>query len=100
MGSHNNPVLQRTRWPHQLCKNSFNEIFEANEVKNFLILLSKLAVFSKEFAKNLQHNLDLLAILKKLKYFNNLSIGENLIHFKNLCNVLKKTSSIDTEKID
>ena len=56
-----------------LCSLSFcsidqsilKQIFDAAEIRKFMILLSKLPVFSKEFARNFQHNLELLSILKK-----------------------------------
>ena len=57
-------------------------------VCNFLIYLSRLPVFSKEFAEALKHNLDLLATTKKLKYFTNLSLGQNSILLKNLAEQL------------
>ena len=53
-----------------------------------LIYISRLPVFSKEFAEALKHNLDLLATAKKLKYFTNLSLGHNAILLKNLAEQL------------
>lgn len=46
-----------------------------DSVADLLILLSRLPVFDKEFANTLSHDLDLLAIAKKLKYYTNLPIG-------------------------
>jgi len=63
-------------------------MFETDDVCDCLIYLSKLPVFSKEFAVALKHNLDLLALVKKLKYFTNLSLQQNAILFKNLTEAL------------
>ena len=60
------------------------KMFENDDVCSMLISLSRLPVFSKEFAEALKHNLDLLATAKKLKYFTNLSLGQNAILLKNL----------------
>jgi hypothetical protein len=59
-------------------------LFDNDEMCDLLIYLSRLPVFSKEFAEALKHNLDLLATTKKLKYFTNLSLGQNAILLKNL----------------
>lgn len=63
-------------------------MFDNNEVRDALIHLSRLPVFSKEFAEALKHNLDLLATAKKLKYFTNLSLGQNAILLKNMADEL------------
>jgi len=38
-----------------------------------------LPVFNKEFSYALSHDLDLLALGKKLKYYTNLPLGQNLL---------------------
>lgn len=47
-------------------------IFTDPTVSDFLIRTSRLAVFSKEFAKSFRSNLDALAAIKQLKFFYNL----------------------------
>jgi len=59
-------------------------IFNNEKVCDLLIYLSRLPVFSKDFARAFADNLDLLSTTKKLKYFTNLSLGHNAILFKNL----------------
>lgn len=49
-----------------------------------LILLSRLPVFDKDFGNSLSHDLDLLAIAKKLKFFTNLPLGQNLLLIQQL----------------
>lgn len=49
-----------------------------------LILLSRLPVFDKDFANTLSHDLDLLAIAKKLKFYTNLPLGQNLLLIQQL----------------
>ena len=68
-------------------------MFDNDDVCDLLIYLSRLPVFSKEFAEALKHNLDMLATAKKLKYFTNLSLGQNSILLKNLAEQL--SSPID-----
>jgi len=59
-------------------------IFNNEKVCDLLIYLSRMPVFSKDFAKAFTDNLNLLSTTKKLKYFTNLSVGHNAILFKNL----------------
>jgi len=54
-------------------------IFGMSEVSHMLIYLSRLPVFETEFALALSHDLELLALTKKLKYFTNLPVGQNLL---------------------
>jgi len=70
------------------------KMFDHDDVSDMLIHLSRLPVFDKEFAEALKENLDLLATAKKLKYFTNLSLGQNAILFKNMADYLKKPLSI------
>ena len=49
-----------------------------------LILLSRLPVFDKDFANTLSHDLDLLAIAKKLKFYTNLPLVQNLLLIQQL----------------
>lgn len=72
--------LKNSKDPSDLVHRLFNN----ESICDLLILLSRLPVFSKEFAEVLKHNLDLLATAKKLKYFTNLSIGQNAILLKNI----------------
>ena len=51
------------------------KFLDNDDVCDLFIYLSRLQVFSKEFADALKTNLDLLATAKKLKYFTNLSLG-------------------------
>jgi len=64
------------------------KMLDNDAVCDMLIYLSRLPAFSKEFAEALKHNLDLLATAKKLKYFTNLSLGQNAILLKNLADQL------------
>jgi hypothetical protein len=64
------------------------KLLDNDDVCDLLIYLSRLPVFSKEFAEALKTNLDLLATAKKLKYFTNLSLGQNAILIKNLTDYL------------
>jgi len=41
--------------------------------------VSRLPVFDKEFSRALSHDLDLLALGKKLKFYTNLPLGQNLL---------------------
>ena len=54
-------------------------MFDSDSVSDMLILLSRLPVFDKDFGNALSHDLDLLAIAKKLKFFTNLPLGQNLL---------------------
>ena len=58
------------------------QMFEQDPVANLLIFLSRLPVFNKDFAHALSHDLDLLALAKKLKYHNDLTLGQNLLLLK------------------
>jgi len=66
--------------PHKFVELIFNN----EKVCDLLIYLSRLPVFSKDFAKAFSDNLNLLSTTKKLKYFTNLTLGHNAILFKNL----------------
>jgi len=70
------------------------KMFDQDDISDMLIHLSRLPVFDKEFAEALKENLDLLATAKKLKYFTNLSLGQNAILFKNMADYLNKPLSI------
>ena len=54
------------------------KIFDKRQLVELLICLSRLPVFDKEFASSMDYDLDLLATVKKLKYYNNLPIAQNL----------------------
>jgi len=66
------------------------KIFTLADVKEMLVYLSRLPVFSKEFALTLSSNLDLLAIAKKLKYFTNLPLGQNALLLQQAAQCLEK----------
>lgn len=65
-------------------KEFVDSLFNNESVCELLIYLSRLPVFGKQFAESLKYNLDLLATAKKLKYFTNLSLGQNALLMKNL----------------
>jgi len=75
-------------------------LFNTEQVCDFLIYLSRLPVFSKDFAGAFKSNLDLLATAKKLKYFTNLSLGQNAILLKNMAQSLELTISGMQQQID
>lgn len=60
-------------------KDFVNLIFSQDSVANLLVFLSRLPVFDKDFAMTLSHDLDLLALAKKLKFYTNLPLGQNLL---------------------
>lgn len=66
------------------------KVFSLADVKDTLIYLSRLPVFSKEFADTLSSNLDLLAVAKKLKYFTNLPLGQNTLLIQHAAQCLEK----------
>lgn len=70
------------------------------DVCDMLIYISRLPVFSKEFAEALKHNLDLLATAKKMKYFTNLSLGQNAILLKNMAAEMKSPLEGMQEQVD
>ena len=53
-------------------------VFDTKPLVELLIYLSRLPVFDKDFSACLSHDLDLLATVKKLKYYNNLPLAQNL----------------------
>ena len=59
-------------------------VLEVPEVAALLIQLSRLPVFDTDYARSLQHDLDLLALTKKLKYFTNLPICQILLLLQQL----------------
>ena len=54
------------------------QIFDKRPLVELLIHLSRLPVFDKEFASSMNYDLEMLATVKKLKYYNNLPIAQNL----------------------
>ena len=70
------------------------------DVCDMLIYISRLPVFSKEFAEALKHNLDLLATAKKMNYFTNLSLGQNAILLKNMAAEMKSPLEGMQEQVD
>ena len=82
----NKQRVSESKNAHEFAK----QLFDQNDVCDMLIYVSRLPVFSKEFAEALKHNLDLLATAKKLKYFTNSSLGQNAILLKNMCEDLGK----------
>jgi 3-dehydroquinate synthetase/predicted O-methyltransferase YrrM len=69
-----------SKTPEEFVEKTYNN----DVVRDTLIYMSQLPAFSSEFALTLQHNLDLLAVAKKLKYFTNNTLGFNAIQLKNL----------------
>ena len=65
------------------------KIFDNADVCDFLIYLSRLPVFNKEFSEALKHNLELLATCKQLKYFTNLNLLKNAILLRDLAELMK-----------
>jgi len=55
-----------------------NTLFSDESVSKLLMLLARLPVFSTDFEELLKDNLDVLNILKKLKFFVNLKIRETI----------------------
>lgn len=55
------------------------QVFDAESIADLLTLLSRLPVFDKKFSNSLSHDLELLAIAKKLKYYTNLPLGQVLL---------------------
>jgi len=53
-------------------------VFSDGNISEFLLLLARLPVFSKDFEELHRDNLEVLSILKKLKFFVNLKICETL----------------------
>jgi hypothetical protein len=76
------------------------KLLDNADVCDMLIYISRLPVFSKEFAEALKHNLDLLATAKKLKYFTNLSLGQNAILLKNMAAEMKSPLEGMQEQVD
>ena len=64
--------------------NFVKTVFELSEVAGLLIHLSRLPVFETDYALSLQHDLDLLALTKKLKFFTNLPICQILLLLQQL----------------
>ena len=64
--------------------NFVTAVFEIGKVAELLIYLSRLPVFETEYALSLQHDLDLLALTKKLKFFTNLPICQVLLLIQQL----------------
>jgi len=54
------------------------QTFDTKPLAELLVCLSRLPVFDKEFASSMNYDLDMLATVKKLKYYNNLPIAQNL----------------------
>ena len=59
-------------------------VLELPEVAELLIHLSRLPVFDTEYGVSLQHDLDLLALTKKLKFFTNLPLCQILLLLQQL----------------
>ena len=76
------------------------KLLDNADVCDMLIYISRLPVFSKEFAEALKHNLDLLATAKKMKYFTNLSLGQNAILLKNMAAEMKSPLEGMQEQVD
>jgi len=75
-------------------------MFDNADVCDFLIYLSRLPVFNKEFSEALKHNLELLATCKQLKYFTNLNLLKNAILLRDLAELMKSPVEGMQEQID
>jgi len=75
-------------------------VFSDQTLEEFLLVLARLPVFSKDFEELFQENLDGLQILKKLKFFTNLKIRETLYLLVKLAAVFKQGQStkVDLKK--
>jgi len=90
----NNQEIGNCENPQDFVK----KVFDTNEVCDMLVYMSRLPVFSREFAEALKHNLDLLATAKKLKYFSNLSLGQNSSLLKSLAQqMLSPVEGMETQ---
>lgn len=69
------------------------KVFDSDSVSDMLIALSRLPVFDKDFANTLSHDLDLLAICKKLKFFTNLPLGQNALLLQQLLQCFGKVNA-------
>ena len=69
-------------------------IFGISDVSHMLIYLSRLPVFETEFALALSHDLELLALTKKLKYFTNLPVGQNLLLLQQVLQRFGKNTTV------
>jgi hypothetical protein len=74
--------------------------YDNDTVRDMFIYMSQLPAFSYEFAMSLSHNLDLLAVAKKLKYFTNNSLGQNAILLKNLAETMSSPIEGMQEQVD
>lgn len=90
---------QRVKESKNACE-FVQRLFDNTDVCDLLIYISRLPVFSKEFAEALKHNLDLLATAKKLKYFTNLSLGQNAILLKNMAEEMQAPIEGMQEQVD
>jgi len=70
--------------------------FDTRPLVELLVYLSRLPVFDKEFASSMNYDLDMLATVKKLKYYNNLPIAQNL----QLIQQLMMSYGVENEEYD
>ena len=70
-------------------------IFTNGTISKLLLLLARLPVFSKDFEVLFKESLDVLQILKKLKYFLNLNIRETLYYLLAKLSSLHNNSDLD-----
>lgn len=84
-------ALHSQTWAEADASEDFvKKIFALADVKEMLVYLSRLPVFSKEFAESMASNLDLLAVAKKLKYFTNLPLGQDALLIQHAAQCLEK----------
>jgi 3-dehydroquinate synthase len=74
--------------------------YDNDAVRDMFIYFSQLPAFSREFAMSLSHNLDLLAVAKKIKYYTNNTLGQNAILLKNLGETMKTPIEGMQEQVD
>ncbi len=77
-----------------------NIVYTDEIISKFLMSLAKMPVFSKDFAMLFQDNLEVLSILKKLKFFVNLKIRETLYLLMKLCVVVDDENAASEVDID
>eukprot|EP00549_Striatella_unipunctata_P000431 CAMPEP_0118688430 /NCGR_PEP_ID=MMETSP0800-20121206/8918_1 /TAXON_ID=210618 ORGANISM="Striatella unipunctata, Strain CCMP2910" /NCGR_SAMPLE_ID=MMETSP0800 /ASSEMBLY_ACC=CAM_ASM_000638 /LENGTH=939 /DNA_ID=CAMNT_0006585693 /DNA_START=30 /DNA_END=2849 /DNA_ORIENTATION=+ len=71
-------------------------VFEDGTLSEFLLLLARLPVFSTPFEELLKNNLDVLNVLKKLKFFVNIKIRETLYLLAKLSIVAVEPDAINS----
>jgi len=69
------------------------DVLDTKSLAELLIYVSQLPVFNEEFSNSLSYDLDILALMKKLKYYNNLPLNQILHLIRQL---LEKSNAINS----